>query len=143
VPLYDHLVCRGCQRDFALRRALAYLLDNAAFGAAAFAAHAVLAPHDPAAAKAAFLVLGWVAFAFRDAHRGRSPGKALFDLHVVADGTREPIGPLHSLARNAILFVPLMPLVAATQAGQGKRIGDGMAGTRVVWTRHARSRVFS
>jgi hypothetical protein len=30
----------------------------------------------------------------------------------------------------------------ASQLPSGKRLGDGLAGTRVVWSRHAGSRVF-
>ncbi len=143
VPLYGHPVCRSCQRGFAKRRAAAWIVDRAVFVSAAFAAYAILFRLDTAAGRAAFVVLGWVAFAFRDAYRGRSPGKAVFGLHVVSDTTGEPVDAIGSLARNAILFVPFMPLVAASQIAGGKRIGDGMAGTHVVWTRHARSRVFS
>jgi uncharacterized RDD family membrane protein YckC len=143
VQLYGHLVCRSCQTGFANRRAAAWIFDRAVFVSAAFAAYAMLSRIDPAAGQAAFVVLGWVAFAFRDAYRGRSPGKAVFGLHVVSDAAGEPIDAVSSIARNVILFVPLLPLVAASQIAAGKRIGDGIAGTHVVWSRHARSRVFS
>jgi uncharacterized RDD family membrane protein YckC len=143
VELYGTRVCRRCQRAFANRRAAAWIVDRLIFVSAAFAASAALSRVDPGAAKAAFVVLGWVAFAFRDAHRGRSPGKSVFGLQVVAEGTGEPIDALRSFARNVVLFVPPLPLVAATQIAEGKRIGDGIAGTRVIWTRYAHTRVFS
>jgi uncharacterized RDD family membrane protein YckC len=142
VELYGHRVCRACQGAFANRRAAAWLLDRALFYAVAYGVYRGLSGRDLAAAQAAFVLLGWLAFAFRDGWRGRSPGKALLGLQVVADATGEPIDALRSFARNVVLFIPFAPLVAASQLAGGKRIGDGLAGTHVVWTRHARSRVF-
>jgi uncharacterized RDD family membrane protein YckC len=143
VQLYGNLVCRRCQRGFTLRRAAAWLFDRAVFMSAAFAGYEALSRVDAGAGQAAFILLGWVGFALRDGHAGRSPGKAIFGLKVVSEESGEPIDAFRSFARNVILFIPPLPLLAATQIAEGKRIGDGIAGTRVVWTRYARTRVFS
>lgn len=141
--LYDHKVCRRCSASFTNRRAGAWIADRALFIGVASLCLAVLTPVDATAAQAAFMVIGWAAFPFRDGFRGRSPGKALFGLHVVSERDGEAIDWVRSLGRHFIFFVPFTTIIAAFQISQGKRIGDGLANTRVVWSRHASSRVFT
>jgi uncharacterized RDD family membrane protein YckC len=141
--LYGHPVCRACARSFFHRRAAAWLVDRSAFfGAGLYALFQGDLLGVPAAGMAALFLISWVGFALRDGYRGRSPGKALLGLHVITEADGKPADWVHSFGRHMLLFFPVLPLIAAVQMGEGHRLGDGIAGTRVVWTRYAASRVF-
>ena len=141
-PLYGTSVCRRCVHNFASRRQLAYVLDWILFKPLAWALGIVftsaimqmqLGPDAAAAASLAFAMVAVpVLFFCKDGMRGRSPGKLICGLVTVDRETLRPIGPVRSLKRNLILFVPFMPVVVAFMLLKGYRLGDGWARTRVV-----------
>jgi hypothetical protein len=87
-------------------------------------------------------------FPFKDGFAGRSPGKWLFGLQVVRRGSLRPVGFLRSLRRNLLLAIPVLQavvaLIIAYDVWQGEdRLGDGWAGTRVIWRKYARELPFA
>lgn len=91
----------------------------------------------------AFTGLGMLLIAAKDSLGGVSPGKALTGVRVVHQDSNLPIGIVTSLKRNWPVLIPIMPLVMAVQLLKGPRAGDGMAHTRVVWTKYAHLPVFN
>jgi len=61
----------------------------------------------------------------------------------VNEATGEPAGFLRSFQRNVVLLIPFAPLVVVAVMARGPRLGDGWAGTRVVWKKFANNPVFS
>lgn len=148
-PLYGALVCSTCHTSFANRRHGAYILDAIIFTAicsSVWIPLAVLASVLPEMAFLAIFVvicaLMLVLFLAKDGFGGHSPGRAMMGLQVLDRRTREPIGFGHSLGRNVILVIPLMPLIIAIMLMDGYRPGDGLANTKVIWKRYARNAIF-
>jgi uncharacterized RDD family membrane protein YckC len=142
--LYGETVCARCPPNFATRRAVAYFLDNIVY-LALFILLALLVTGswnldewDPFTD----LLLGIYAFVFllflcKDGFAGYSPMKRLLGLRVYREDTGKPIGPGRSLCRNLGFVIPFFPLIMLFQLSKGHRIGDLLAGTRVVWTKYA------
>ncbi|WP_158155587.1 RDD family protein [Pseudomonas sp.] len=85
-----------------------------------------------------FLVNWWYMVLFEVLNQGRSPGKQLMGLRVVADdGT--PVGWSASLLRNLLRFADMLPFgyclgaISCLQHPGFKRLGDLAAGTLVVY----------
>lgn len=79
-----------------------------------------------------YLMFAGFAFYFgKDSIQGRSPAKRLLSLQVVDHKTGAVASPLQCLVRN--LFCALWPFeVLVTIFSPGRRIGDFVAGTRVI-----------
>ena len=152
-PLYGAMVCRRCRNGFASRRQLAFILDWVLWylisSVAAFAGIFLLASWRASeAVVTTVLVTGVYVLAplvlfMKDGFGGYSPGKAICGVRVIDRARNRPAGFVLSLKRNLILFVPPMPLIVAFWLIRGHRIGDGWAGTRVVWRKYADHPVFT
>lgn len=142
--LYAHDVCRECWASFANRRQLAFVVDWLLISVASFILGFAVGHRmsDQALQGLAFLLFAPLLL-LKDGFRGRSPGKALMDLTVVDVVSGAPAGLGASLLRNLPLLVPFVPLFVAFQLKGGRRVGDGWAGTRVIWNRYSRSEVFA
>ena len=83
---------------------------------------------------AGIVLLGYrLLFLCKDGLSGYSPGKWVCDLRVVETSTGEPIGPLRSMMRNAILIVPIIgEIIIWAQLHFGNRSFDKWAKCRVV-----------
>jgi uncharacterized RDD family membrane protein YckC len=139
-----HLRCAGV-----VPRALAWLLDLAVRGAVVFGLSAVLGLLGGAGA-GAFLVAMFLVFwgypiAFEVWRDGQTPGKSAFGLKVVCDnGT--PVTWLPSLVRNLLRTVDMLPVMygfgvaSSVMDSAGRRLGDHVAGTLVVYTERAQAR---
>jgi uncharacterized RDD family membrane protein YckC len=158
--LYGHDVCKKCVNAFANRRQIAWIIDlfliRVAILATTFAIGMVIGSwliaregqiSDAAVAvltmvDLAFVFVGMVLLAMKDGFYGYSPGKMLLGVKVIDEVTGQPIGFGKSLQRNWPAIIPFMPIVMGCQLLKGKRAGDGMAKTRVVWNRYASNPVF-
>lgn len=157
--LYDTPVCGRCADAFFTRRATAYLIDFFLYTVLFLALRPQIDAWissqlnrinaGPALATAmrswwAHQALFALAFTAKDGFWGWSPGKAMMGLRVVRADTQEPIGMLRSMQRNAVLALPsiLPALWVLWSIDKGQRVGDGWAGTRVIWQRHRFSHVF-
>jgi uncharacterized RDD family membrane protein YckC len=139
-----HLRCAG-----AVPRALAWLLDLMVRGAVIVALSTVMGLLGGAGV-GAFLVAMFLVFwgypiAFEVWRDGQTPGKRAFGLKVVCDnGT--PVTWLPSLVRNLLRTVDMLPVlygfgVASSLAdSHGRRLGDHVAGTVVVYTERVQVR---
>ena len=90
-----------------------------------------------------YIGIGLLMICVKDGFGGFSPGKRLLGVRAINSETGEPIGFVQSLKRNWLTLIPIMPLVMAVQLLKGNRAGDGLAGTKVIWLRHADSPVFT
>jgi hypothetical protein len=159
--LYGHDVCKKCVNGFANRRQIAWIIDLFLIRVAVFASTFVLGlaigswlvatqgeVSDSAMAvlmivDLAFIGVGMLLIVVKDGFHGCSPGKALLGVKVIDEATGQPIGFGKSLQRNWPTVIPFMPIVMGCQLLKGKRAGDGMAKTRVIWNRYASTPVFS
>jgi uncharacterized RDD family membrane protein YckC len=130
-------------------RALAWLLDFLIRGAGVVALTSALGLLGGAGAGVAmvlmFLVFWAYPIAFELLYDGQTPGKRTFGLKVVNDnGT--PVTWLPSVVRNLMRTVDMMPalygfgLASGLADPHGRRLGDHVAGTLVVYAGEARSR---
>jgi uncharacterized RDD family membrane protein YckC len=160
-PLYGYQVCPKCYNDFAWKRAFAYLIDivivNAVVGVlivlmiiigAVLVGAAQSANNDQAATAGALVfVLGYlgcflmayVLIILRDGHQGMSPGKRIIGLQVINSVNGAPARWGDSFKRNVILAVPVIPIVVIVQifSGNGLRLGDEWAQTKVIWKQYS------
>jgi uncharacterized RDD family membrane protein YckC len=159
--LYGYAVCKKCINGFANRRQIAWVVDVLLIRVTVFAVTFALGVaigiiivtsggqvDEPVIRVLTmvdwgFVGLGLLLVAAKDGFGGYSPGKRLLGVHVVNENSGQPIGFGQSMARNWPALIPIMPIVIAVQMLKGKRVGDGMAGTRVIWDRHADSPVFA
>ena len=82
----------------------------------------------------AFAMLLTILFSLlKDGCGGRFLGKYLMGLIVVSDVTHKPIGFLGSFVRNICVVVVFTAVIAFFQMHKSKRIGDGVAGTSVIY----------
>ena len=140
VELYGHPVCKRCARDFANRRALAFLIDYILL----LIVYPVwIVSMELGDAYAGLIVLGYVALPIKDGFLGYSPGKVLLGVRAYSAESGSTVGPVLSFVRNMVLYIPFAPLVAAVQLEKGSRIGDGIANTRVIWVKHSSCKVFA
>lgn len=152
--LYGLPVCNSCYTGFANRRQLAFMIDLIGyFGVEAIfltglaqTLHAAIPQAEDLLLDAAKWGASPVVFALRDGFSGRSPGKALLGLAVLKAGTGEPAGFKASLLRNLSVAFPLLNFLLIPIEGYlmqfGARLGDRLAGTRVVWLRYRNSPAF-
>ncbi|HXZ26689.1 MAG TPA: RDD family protein [Terriglobales bacterium] len=75
----------------------------------------------------------------KDGFSGYSPMKYVMGLRVIDSVTGRPAGFLAAFKRNLALNIPFMPLYVLFQlmGRDGTRVGDGWAGTKVVWKKYA------
>ena len=155
---YDAPACPDCRVRLNVARSLAYLVDGGGCfllgGFAGFMvtfALAMLWQADMGYGSAfrAAAVIGYLAgylvaipiLLTKDAWMdGKSPGKVLTGITVVERSTARTVNWRKSAARNWPLIIPFLPLWLAVQVwfGTGSRMGDGMAGTKVIFTRTRR-----
>ena len=85
-----------------------------------------------------FLV-AYVLIILRDGFNGMSPGKRILGLQVINSVSGVPARLPDSLKRNIILAVPVIPIVVIIQlfTGNGLRLGDEWAQTKVIWKQYA------
>jgi len=146
--LYGCDVCKKCSSKFANRRQFAFFLDMVFVRIASFAVAAILgilvATQEAAEPIAVFLFLLYIlAILAKDGFSGTSPGKALMGVQAIDQESRKPIGFGASIKRNLPTLIPIVPLVIAVQLIKGKRLGDGWAGTQVIWRKYADNPVFT
>lgn len=92
------------------------------------------APLSPAQSAGAFL---FIVLAMEAVVPGRSPGKCVFGLIVIAEQTQLPCNRLQAVGRNAALvLLPVLDWVLAFGASR-RRIGDDLFDTLVVSVRDA------
>jgi uncharacterized RDD family membrane protein YckC len=130
-------------------RALAWLLDLLVRGAVLAAVGTVLGLFGQAG-KGVYLVCAFVVWwgypiAFEVWRDGQTPGKRSFNLKVVCDnGT--PVTWLPSLVRTLFRTIDMLPMLYVTGVttslidSSGRRLGDLVAGTVVVYTESAPAR---
>src|SRR5256885_2396514 len=158
--LYGYQVCPKCHTDFAWKRAFAYILDivfvNVIVGVLIVVALVIgvvvvgaSGNNNDAAATAGGMIivfgyLGSLATAYvliilRDGFNGMSPGKRILGLQVINSVSGVPARLPDSLKRNIILAVPVIPIVVIIQlfTGNGLRLGDEWAQTKVIWKQYA------
>jgi uncharacterized RDD family membrane protein YckC len=122
-------------------RALAWLLDFAIRVGAMLAVGMVLGLLGTAG-MGVYLVVLFIIFwfypiAFEAMWRGRTPGKRLLGLRVIA-ANGAPVGWLAAFVRNLLRVVDMLPfgytlgLIASFADPWGRRLGDMVAGTLVV-----------
>jgi uncharacterized RDD family membrane protein YckC len=162
--LYSHMVCEKCHQDFALRRVLAHFLDLMILQVAGFilgiaifmaavligAAAGAASGNDDFGARLAVLiwVLMLLVFLFfviaKDGFSGYSPVKYFLGLRVIDAYTGRPAGFLDSFKRNLPVNIPFMPIYVFYQllTRDGTRLGDGWAGTKVIWKKYADKELF-
>jgi len=161
-PLYGYQVCPKCHTDFAWKRAFAYILDmvfvNVIVGILIVIALVVgviivgagqSTHNDDAAATAGGMVIvfgylgsllvAYILMMLRDGFNGQSPGKRILGLQVINVVTGVPSKIADSFKRNIILAVPVIPIVVIVQifTGNGLRLGDEWAQTKVIWKQYA------
>jgi uncharacterized RDD family membrane protein YckC len=159
--LYGYQVCPKCHTDFAWKRAFAYILDivfvNLIVGVliviaiviGAIIMAAAQSTNNDAAGTAGAMVflfgylgsflIAYVLITLRDGFNGMSPGKRILGLQVINSVSGLPAKVPDSLKRNIILAVPVIPIVVIVQifTGNGSRLGDEWAQTKVVWKQYA------
>ena len=162
--LYGYNVCSRCYSDFATKRAFAYLVDMTLWSVVAVPlgffiflistlSGVVVAGTTKSdnQATGAFLfvfvlgiLIGTLLVLSIDGFKGHSPAKAMFGLQVIDELTGRPINFWDSIQRNLPASIPFMPLYVAYQVfqGDGRRIGDGWARTKVIWKAHRDRRPF-
>jgi uncharacterized RDD family membrane protein YckC len=91
--------------------------------------------HDPVDANAfrflPFALIGFGLYFCKDCFRGRSLAKRITKLQVVDHSTGQEASPLRCLVRNLFIMFWLIEVVV-TLFSPGRRLGDFVAGTRVV-----------
>jgi uncharacterized RDD family membrane protein YckC len=143
--LYGHPVCRKCWAGFANQRQFAWIIDVFLAWVLAWVVGVFLVEGIEADDTLAWVPLaGLYGFVpLKDGLiGGRSPGKVITGVRVIDRQSGKPIGIGKSAGRNLLLLIPFMPLIVAFQMMGGPRIGDGMAGTRVIWKRYQDNQVF-
>ena len=135
--LYGHDICRKCDASFASRRQFAFMIDMllGRLLAEGIASLSLLGLGEAGVGLAAGgFSLIWILI--KDASGGYSPGKKLMGVRVLNIESGMGAGVGDSMRRNAPLLIPFVPLFVAFQLHKGQRLGDGWAGTRVIWVKH-------
>jgi len=139
--LYGGKVCRKCYHGFSNRRVAAFLLDTLIWGTLGWVSLVAVISVD--ATKVPVLAICFAAiYLLKDALGGTSPGKAMCGLKVIDSKNGGAIGTGPSLLRNLPFAIPPLVLVMAYQLPRGYRLGDGLARSKVVWTRYADNPIF-
>jgi uncharacterized RDD family membrane protein YckC len=149
-PLYGKDVCKKCYYGFANRRQLAYVFDAFLIQGGYYLGIFVVAllgfEEDSLGFSIAFLALIALTYAMlllKDGFAGHSFGKALTGVQVLDENSGLPGSWLHSLKRNLPTLVPVVPLIIAYQLQKGKRWGDGIARSKVIWKKYRDHPVFT
>ena len=146
------MVCKRCSDDFGIKRGFAFIIDVLLLYAIAFLANTVvglimrLQGCSPAEVVFAVRIVGFcmiALFLLKDSFRGKSLGKVCTRVTVLDNKTNKPIGAGKSFLRNLILVIPIMVIVEFIFVIIGRRLGDRIANTRVVWDSYAQSPVFN
>ena len=140
--LYNDDVCKQCHRQYISRRQAAFLLDLIIYRVLAtlviiWIAASIGEPLIPFA-----ILLTFFPILIKDATKGVSIGKLVAGLRTVDFTTKESCGIGKSIGRNIVLYIPFMLLIELVFIQNGKRLGDRMVNTRVVWNKHENARVF-
>jgi uncharacterized RDD family membrane protein YckC len=153
-PLYLTPVCHKCYYKFANRRQIAFVIDvilwRIAMTVLFIALGMVIFAIDPRADvepwEISLTLLAWLlllVFILKDGFAGCSAGKAICGVRVVDRDTHEPVGFGRSFKRNLPTLIPFAPLVLAFTLGKGRRLGDGWANTKVIWSKYRYHPVFN
>ena len=161
--LYGYPVCKKCISRFGNRRQFAFVVDFLLFFFAIiniFAWPAFFLDETAALSEAILGVVNVVGLLMmllwltcRDGFDGRSPGKRLMGLQVVDEMTGRPITFVGAFRRESFFILVLIPVLGslalilivvtiAIQMRKGHRLGDRIAGRRVIWRKYADSPVF-
>lgn len=152
--LYGVPTCRRCIDGFAKRRSIAGVVDwiflpivfvmgtGFAVGVLSVFVEDMGANRLVVVALELFSLLvplaAFLLFCAKDGFSGYSPGKALCGMRAIHAATGEPLGFLHSIARNIPPgFGLFLGLVIALQIRKGPRLGDGWAKSKVIWQKYA------
>jgi uncharacterized RDD family membrane protein YckC len=140
--LYEDDVCKNCHRQYISRRQAAFLLDLIIYrGLATFAIIWTAASISESLILFAAL-LSFVPILLKDGTKGVSIGKLIAGLRTVDFTTKQSCGIGKSILRNIILYIPFMLLIELVFIQNGKRLGDRIVNTRVVWNKYEKARVF-
>jgi uncharacterized RDD family membrane protein YckC len=140
--LYDDDVCKSCHRQYISRRQAAFLLDLIIYRgiATVILIWMVMLTSESLALYA--MILSCFPILIKDGTKGVSIGKLVAGLRTVDFSTKQPCGFGKSILRNIILYIPLMLLIELVFIQDGKRLGDRIVNTRVVWNKYEKARVF-
>lgn len=140
--LYEGEVCKVCHRQYISRRQAAFLLDLVVYrGLATLVIVTLFAKLGDSVAMFGF-ILAIFPILLRDATGGVSLGKLITGLKTIDFATKQPCGVGKSIIRNIILYVPFMLLIELIFIQNGKRLGDRIVDTRVVWKKYENARIF-
>lgn len=140
--LYEGDVCKKCHRQYISRRQAAFLVDLLVYRGL-FTVLIILAVSALGDSLAIFgLLLSFFPILIKDATGGRSFGKFIAGLRTVDFTTKESCGIGKSILRNIILYVPLMLLIELVFIQNGKRLGDRISNTRVIWNKYENANIF-
>jgi uncharacterized RDD family membrane protein YckC len=160
--LYGYPICKKCLYRFANRRQIAYLIDSILFTVPLVGVSFLLEPMLAAVSITDFqseivttvIALGFnTLFNMKDGFNGQSPGKRLTGVQVIDETTGRPISFVQSFKRNWMFLLGVLPfagpwislaivITIIIQMTKGYRLGDRLAGTRVIWKKYADSPVF-
>jgi len=137
--LYERPVCVPCLNAFARRRIRAFVVDCLLLAGLALIGVLIgLLVDHPTLWR--LLGLGAIPllamFLIKDGFDGQSPGKRLFDLQTIHAQTGAPVRFRHSVTRNQPFLVPPLILWMFAQLKSGPRMGDNIAGVKVIWKSH-------
>lgn len=153
--LYGYRVCSSCHSNFAMKRALAHILDLVFYSIITFFLTIfifILAGIGGAVVESAtksenqggsiammillLCSLGLIfLFLAKDGFKGHSPAKAMLGLQVIDDLTGRPANFWDSFQRNLPTQIPFAHWYVLYQLLQydGRRLGDGWSRTKVIW----------
>jgi len=152
--LYGQKVCKKCYYSFVLRRIVAFVVDITLWYTC-FRGLAAVAGDSNFYFFCLFLIL----FCMKDGFAGHSPGKALLGLQTIRADSGQAAGFGASFKRNLPLLIPFMPFLVSLQlldvfvnemptllprgTGEGFRMGDEWAKTRVIWKKYRSDPIFA
>ena len=145
-PVWDTDLDKSQIKQISTKRNLAFVIDSLPAMAALLGSIYLpwtLANSNFATGFATLLSIGLFVFSIaaiayallKDSFDGQSVGKRMLDCRVVSAETGQPADVAASLVRNLIFLLPLMvpvELLVSKIRGDGKRLGDLWAQTRVV-----------
>jgi hypothetical protein len=140
--LYDDDVCKRCHRQYISRRQFAFLLDLIIYRGLATVL-LIWADQLTGGSMGLFAFgLSFFPILLKDGTGGVSIGKLAAGLKTIDYPTKQPCGFGKSVLRNIILYIPFMLLIELVFIQSGRRLGDRIVETRVVWNKYGNARVF-
>lgn len=130
-------ICKACRRRLSLKRFFAALIE---FVIPAFIGMTLSLNENFWALE--FCILTGIYVLIKDGFKGRSLMKRAVGLKVVSIKTGNTCNVKQSMLRNIILFIPFGALVELTMMEYTKdmrRLGDKIAGTKVIESRETES----